>query len=538
MEEWSKRKRRFLYYAATIGGGGTATPTTVTATFGNLTIAGHGGVAVTGTTISSGDASGHWTITGGYVVPSAAGDTANLNLGPYALVLDNGQLVNITIATNEWDVRQTSEWDTVITQSTATLSAKKIAIRPGATITTGVDGTAARLRRADYGGLEIYCRDTTTYADVTRFSLRGTRNVTFRRLRTDETVNSKFNIIGETANNAAGITIDQCHVRGAPGDPNGDYTTSTNYPMNGQNLIRTGSSNDNAVGNLTITNNLIEWSNTAIQFKVSQSAAATSTITGNRIRYYYSDAITGSPSGTATEVGYDCVCTIADNVISDSVGKFTDSANPHPDAIRGVATNVATSDWTVNIYRNILFPGTARGGLGQGIFLSDYKSGGIDSGFFYKATLIGNVVVTSSSTWPIQVENAKSSVAVNNTVLQSDANATGLTAQISLGTGSNGTTSGTHRAERNIADSFNIGGSPTLTDNITSGIKGATLAYSGTFDGPTFEPLSRANVFTMLDMKAGGPADLGGAYDAGAVGSGAVVFATDNPGGGGSNNVS
>lgn len=537
MEEWSQRKRRFMYYAMTRGGA-SSTPAAVNTTFGNLTIAGHGGVAVSGTSISSGDASGHWTITGGYIVPSAAGDTANLNLGPYALVLDNGQQVNITIASNEWDVRQTSEWDTVIVQATATLSGKKIAIRPGATITTGVDGTAARLRRADYGGLEIYCRDTTTYADIDSFSLRGTRNVTFRRLRTTADATIKFNIIGETANNAAGITIDQCHIRGATGDPFGNYSTSTNYPNNGINLIRSSSSADNSVGNITVSNNLIEWCNSAIVLKVSTAGTPTGTVTGNRIRYYYSDGVTLSAAGSGTETAVVSTYDVFDNVVSDCVGLSTDSGAPHPDAIRFVATNTAKADCNINVYRNILFPGNSRGGLGQGIFASDYKASGVDSGFFFIAKLIGNVVVTSASTWPILVENAKNSVALNNTVIQSDANLTGNIAQISLGTGSNGTTSGTHRLERNIADAYNIGGSPTLTDNITSGNKGATLPYSGTFDGPTFEPLSRADVFTMLDVKASGPADLGGAYDAGAVGSGAVVFATDNPGSGGSNNVS
>jgi len=260
---------------------GSGGPAPVTATFGNLTIAGHGGVAVTGTSISSGDASGHWTITGGYIVPSAAGDTANLNLGPYALVLDNGQQVNITIATNEWDVRQTSEWDTVIVQATATLSGKKISIRPGATITTGVNGTATRLRRADYGGLEIYCRDTTTYADVDKFYLRGVRNLTFRRLRTTAVAETKFTILGETANNAAGVTIDQCHVRGVTADANGNYTTSSNYPNNGVDLITTGGSQINSVGSLTITNNLVEWCGSGINIRVSQSGTATSTVSGN-----------------------------------------------------------------------------------------------------------------------------------------------------------------------------------------------------------------------------------------------------------------
>jgi hypothetical protein len=454
--------------------------------------------------------------------------------------LDNGQQVNITIATNEWDVRQTSEWDTVIVQATATLSGKKISIRPGATITTGVNGTATRLRRADYGGLEIYCRDTTTYADVDKFYLRGVRNLTFRRLRTTAVAETKFTILGETANNAAGVTIDQCHVRGVTADANGNYTTSSNYPNNGVDLITTGGSQINSVGSLTITNNLVEWCGSGINIRVSQSGTATSTVSGNEVRYFYDDGIGIAGSGSvASEITYDCVATVSDNVVHDCIGLSTDSANPHTDAIRFIANTIMTADWTINLNRNIYYPGTARGGLAcQGVLASDFKKTGVDSGFFFKGTAIGNVVVTRDSTWGIAIENAKAFVALNNTVIKDGAITTGSPVQLAVGQGStDSTSSGVHRLERNIADVIATGGSPTLTDNITSGTGGATLAYSGTFDGPTFSPVSRANVFTMLDMKAGGPADLGGTYDAGAVGSGAVNWAASNPGGGGSNNV-
>lgn len=533
--------RRLAQLLLLSGVGGTPAPAPTEVTFGALTIAGHGGVAVTGTSISSGDPSGHWTITSGFLVPSAAGDAANLSGGPYSLVFNDGSTLTVSIAANEWDVRQTSEWDTVITQSAATLSGKKIAIRPGLTITTGVDGTAARLRRNDYGGLEIYCREVGQYATFDKMRLRGTRNVTLRRLKSTAVAEIKLWLTGETANNLFGITIDQCWLSGAVADPNGDYTTSSNYPNFGIDMLTTGGSAVNSVGSLTITNNNIQWCGSGINVKVSRGAAETLTVTGNRVRYFYDDAIGISGAGSAaTEVGYDCVATVRDNVVSDAIGLATDSANPHTDAYRFVATPTMTTDWTINFDRNIYYPGGARGGYAcQGLLASDFKSAGGDSGFFFKGTAIGNAIITRDVTWGMAIENAKNFVALNNTVIKADAYGPGSPIRIAIGAGSTySTTSGTHRSERNIADIYGYGGTPTLTDNITSGNAGATLSYAGTFDGPTFDPATRAELLTQLSRKAGGPADLGGTYDAGAVGSGAVVFPSASPGSGGSNNVS
>lgn len=93
----------------------TPTPTPdVSANFGALTASGAGGVAVTGSSISSGDASGHWQISGGYLSPSSAGDTANLNGGPYSLVLNNGQTVSITISANVRSVRTLAQASTAL----------------------------------------------------------------------------------------------------------------------------------------------------------------------------------------------------------------------------------------------------------------------------------------------------------------------------------------------------------------------------------------------------------------------------------------
>ena len=88
------------------GGGGAFL---TAANFGDKTLEGAGGVATSGTSISSGDASSHWQIIGGFVVPTAAGETAGLNLGPYSLVFDDASTLTITIIANKFSARSTAE---------------------------------------------------------------------------------------------------------------------------------------------------------------------------------------------------------------------------------------------------------------------------------------------------------------------------------------------------------------------------------------------------------------------------------------------
>jgi|GEM_PF-3960332 len=66
--------------------------------FGALTPAGAGGVSVTGTSIASGDPSGHWQISGGDISPSVAGE-GNLT-GSYSLTLDDSSTVELTVVAN------------------------------------------------------------------------------------------------------------------------------------------------------------------------------------------------------------------------------------------------------------------------------------------------------------------------------------------------------------------------------------------------------------------------------------------------------
>ena len=89
--------------------------------FGALTRQGAGGIAVTGTSITSGDPSGHWQISGGVLSPSATGeDTIS---GTYNLTLNDASTVDITVVANKASVASAAELTTAwaaLPASTAT----------------------------------------------------------------------------------------------------------------------------------------------------------------------------------------------------------------------------------------------------------------------------------------------------------------------------------------------------------------------------------------------------------------------------------
>jgi hypothetical protein len=85
--------------------------------FGALTRTSAGGVAVTGTSISSGDASGHWQIVSNVLTPSATGEDALT--GTYNLTLDDAQAVDITTVANKFSAASTAEISAAYTAATA-----------------------------------------------------------------------------------------------------------------------------------------------------------------------------------------------------------------------------------------------------------------------------------------------------------------------------------------------------------------------------------------------------------------------------------
>lgn len=116
--------------------------------FGTLTLAGQGGVPTTGASISSGDPSGHWTITGGKVVPTAAAVSANYSGAPYSLTFNDASTMTITCPADVRHVATLSEANAALAaaKSGGPVSGKTVRLRAGTyTGTFGGNGSAENI---------------------------------------------------------------------------------------------------------------------------------------------------------------------------------------------------------------------------------------------------------------------------------------------------------------------------------------------------------------------------------------------------------
>jgi len=486
-------------------------------TYGALSRAQEGaGIATTTTAITGGDPSGHWQISNGRLYPSIAGDAAELSAGPYALELDDGTTQTITIEANTWDVATQSEWDFVATQSAATLAGKKIALRNTTTINLGITGVPGTpFRRDDYRDVsnnpcvvegrfgaprawDDYCRIDKVA------TMRGARGVTFKHLRTTPVAESKFVLLGESANVIDDITIDDCWISGAVGDPYGDYADSTNYPNNAIDIVKTAGSANNSVGSITVKNCLVQWGGTLINLRVDLQGSEV-LIEGNEVRYFADDgiAVAMAADGSSHPV------TIRSNLIYGPISKPTDSAGAHPDAIRLLGNANATADWTdILIEYNVCLQGLSRGDT-QAIFLDDMRTQALDSGFFFVATIRHNITAISTAPHGIWVMQAKNCLIDQNTVVSwGAASGANQTPSILIGPGTTtGTSGGGNTISNCIADAIGTSaGALTLTNNRILGQNGAIIPYIDVFDGPTFTPATLAEALTVFATKvaAGG----------------------------------
>jgi hypothetical protein len=502
-----------------------AAPATRNVTFGALTRSGiGGGVATAAGAIISGNGAGHFQVTGGYLCPTVAGDAANLNAGRYTLGLDNGDTFHIAVEEDCWSIATQPEWSVIIVQAEAVLAAKKLRVRalPSGHYVSGVIGGAGTpLRRMTLGGLVIAADDLADKPVFDRFHLEGVNGVTFQGIKTTAVAETKFQLVGQTSFHLYDIVIEQCEVSGEVADPYGDYTNSANYPNRNIDLITTQGSANNSLGTITVRDCIVEWGATCIGLRVDRSDADEFIVEGNLVRFFYDDGI-GLTNATPTQATwYDCAARVKDNVVYGCLGRGNeDSDSPHSDGIRFISRPNAGADWTIYLETNLVYVGPARGNHHlQAVLASDMKSDGVDSGHFYKGWAIGNVVVTDSSVG-LRIENAKELTQVN-------------TLSLSIGAGSSdATSSGVHVVERNVAEAFAIGGSPALADNITLGKEGAFIPYTDAFAGvgPSWYPNTREDVLAWFAMKQGGALVLPGTPDVGAIGSGAVTFATASPG--------
>lgn len=466
--------------------------------FGAQTKAGVG-KPVTGSAIALGNAAGHWQVTGGKLCVSTAGDGADLNAGPYNLVLNNGESIAVAIDANAFDVTTQAEYDVALPLAAASPpNGKTIFLAAGMTL----DPKLA----FDHPAFEKYftvtpfvidCRDRSVKATVTtdiHFRGGGQRIFGLKRLGT-----TAEPIVFDCSASywCDDIRIQHCEFAGVVKSIIGDATYAANgaVDFNTHDLIK---KNNSQYRNITVSNNRLSY----FKRMIVLASAGTNYYCDNIISEYYSQGFSISlPADGTKPVNY-----VQRNVLFHPVGKESDFGNPHPDAILFSGKSSATVGMEIHADDNTFFKGVSRGDF-IGIAARDFVQGATDSGQFFNGTAVRNLVCGGEGSELLLVENAQDFVATDNTVVCSGV-VGGITAQFKVG---HITSSGTHTIARNIYEYGEFGGAPTMSSNRNIGTDRAAVPFTVDFVGPSYVPTTLNEARAQFRNKAGGPADLAGA---------------------------
>jgi hypothetical protein len=127
---------------------------------GALTPDGMGDIPITGSSIISGNSSGHFKVVGGAIVANSTGTSAGFNAGPYTLTTDNGQVFNITMVPNAYSIGKQDDFFTgspflgvgQLQYYSVSLNGKRVIGRPGLSCLSGIDnGFGSPLRNTSFG---------------------------------------------------------------------------------------------------------------------------------------------------------------------------------------------------------------------------------------------------------------------------------------------------------------------------------------------------------------------------------------------------
>lgn len=522
------RRRGFrLAYLYLIGlavrAGALPAPPPVYVPFGNLTTAGTGGFAVAGTAIISGNASGHWPISGGLLTPSVAGDTANLNAGPYTLTLNNGDVLNVDIIANRWSVRTSAEWTTIATQAAANLLGRGVQLRAGEyALGINPDTTGTPLRRMNLiaGRFVIEAADPLNFPVLTDRVRLSARGVTFKELdmRGAPAANAPasttvFSALGTVTFPTSHTKLLYCVLRN-PDRPFEDTPANTTiYQVNGPNSIGWTTACTSIATNGSGYDEFEEIIGCSVYgarrgIQVPVGTSHTCRIENNYVSGCYDIGIKPFYQNGALK------CTVNFNTVEKLIAKNTDVGNPHPDYILFTGSAFAISDWEVECCGNRMVSNGRSNGAGIA-FRDFWTPTDGDSTRSFIATVVGNAFDGTTPEGLI-IEQGKNVVVRNNTFTNSP---------FQIGSGSpQARISGQATVVRNYASAFTIvqdgGAPPNITgDNIST-------ALNDTFDRTVADPTTLAEFMSSWSRKAGGPADIAGPIDIGAIGSGAVTWPT------------
>lgn len=533
-----------------------AAPASIPRIMGALTPAGMGDIPITGSSIVSGNGSGHFQVTGGAIVGSAAGVAAGYNAGPYTLTTNDGQVFTITRVANAYSIgKQADFWDAgnngvgqLMYFTSGILNGKRIIGRPGLTITARFDDSlGSPLRRTHFGdagtgwaGVTVESEDLsdpwtfndTSYIDIT------SRYMTFLGITfppiPGPVNNAAVVLDGGATHPVTDIIFDRCKVIGPTRDVNSnayaaDATANSTW-INGLGITTNG---DVYTSNIRVIGCDIRFAMKGIVIPASAPIDADAGhlvpqqvhIAGNYGYACFETFCVTPPYDTAGLSAGTIV--IEDNWWDTLVGLASDASAPHPDYYMARVSNTRTTDCFITYNRNL----HTRNGRGAGSvsFRNMGTGGGVN---YWIATCIGNMFAVGSSEGSLNIVDAKNSVALYNICLSHETNDIAQHGGITLGVGGTNGSGGGNRATGNVGDNLNFASGTTLSGNVEMGENEATIAFTSVFVGSS-RPQTRAAMLSSLVTK--------GSYAAaGALGTAIPVnFPSANPSNIlGSNNVS
>ncbi len=487
--------------------------------FGALTKSAAGGYqivanrAIEACSITSGNGSLHWQVTNtGIITPTAAGDTADLNAGPYSLVVSctsgvsntDTATISITPEANVFDFASGTELAAIETLGATAVSGKTAKGRPVAVTLSA----AIQVNIQPASTFTITSRDTanpftmTTGAATRAFDITAAARITVSYLRIKQ-VGGVFRTI-QIRNASNLITFDHNTVEHVPFD----HTVVQSPPPN--TGIAFGADGSTASTNISITNNHVRWFYDGILMG--------HTIHGNVVEYCLRDFCKPSTNSGSFSVKWNffrCPTEGADSTHQDFC-QLNDNAP------------VVTAE----IWGNILFRGEGSASA-QGPFAPGSLGNNTIS---YK----GNILISEHAIG-ITLEKAINCTAIGNTIISAE----GInTPRITLGGTSDG---GGHTVKYNVACA--TGTNFTAVNNTILAYANYSAAFNMTGVVTNLRGIgngsnllaARDEILAAVGLKANGTLDkdnsgTGTAGDHGAT-SGYVTWPTTVPGSDGSLNA-
>ncbi len=426
-------------------------PDIISFSFGANTLAMHGGVAVNGSVIMSGDDGGEFTIVDGYLMPVSDGFTAS----DYTLTLDSGDELNIRVETDAYSVRGQAEFDALIAGA-VDLSGNKIILRD-AVDTLSIQNKAysaplsimqetGTVRSVFVNSVNNLTFDGINFADSnlnnrdaaissnSPIIIRASDQVTFHSCTVNnESANGPSTYLtGVRCENSTALEFNNCevsHVYNAFVVENGDVTFNRCVV---HDIFRDGFS--------TLRSDVVLEDSEAYNFYATPGRRFVGTITGtlDTNEYLSTGPLPENPArvrgGEVRAVGADTVDIFYNgherpnvgDVLSGQNGTFTVTGfgtdiGIHGDCFQPL-NNGAVRDHTIVCRRNFFHIGTplTSGALGtyqapQGIFIQAN-----DVSFGWSNVIVENNCIATEHSRAITVSGAKGGTVQHNTILMDD----------------------------------------------------------------------------------------------------------------------